>query len=96
MRSGWRWRLGGGVFGMVLCTAETARAGVPGFPAEQALVPVMVGAAFALPALVALVWSTAGRIWNRLGPGLAIGLLVLVALAAIAILQPSLLPRPGS
>ena len=85
----------------VLSLSSTSAGAVPlAFPAEQHLIPLAVGGAFAMPALAALGYVTLCRIGRRLGPvaGVVLGvsLLAVVALAIAAYLQPGLIPFRGS
>ena len=64
------------------------------FPTDQALVPLAVGTAFALPALLAGAWAMLNGIRRRigyLGSGLA---LLVVTVAVTGLLQPLLLSGP--
>lgn len=78
---------------IVAGAASAAQASVPqAFPTDQLLVPVAVGAAFALPAIVALGFSMLMRFGRRFGAIGGVAILVLVA-AAIANAWPSGLLR---
>ena len=85
--------LGTGLLG----TGASNAAAVPlSFPAEQHLIPVVVGAAFVMPALAALAYATLGRLGRRLGPIAGVALLAGAALAIAGFMQPSLIPFRGS
>ena len=81
--------------GLLGIGASNAAAVPLSFPAEQHLIPVVVGAAFVMPALAALAYATLGRIGRRLGP-IGVALLAGAALAIAGFMQPSLIPFRGS
>lgn len=86
----------GAVASIVLLGSNVASAGSLGFPTEQALVPVAVGAAFALPALMALAYTLLCRLGRALGPLVGVSVLALATVAVVGYWQPGLLPLPWS
>ena len=84
------------VAGLLGIGASNAAAVPLSFPAEQHLIPVVVGAAFVMPALAALAYATLGRLGRRLGPIAGVALLAGAALAIAGFMQPSLIPFRGS
>ena len=84
-----------GVAGLMISTSAWS-SGPLVFPGDQNLVPLIVGGAFALPALAALAYVMLARIGRRLGPMLSAGLLAFAALALVGYLQPGLIPLRGS
>ncbi len=72
-------------------TATQASAAVPlSFPADPKLVPFAVGAAFALPAIIALLFSLLMRLGRRIGALGGIAVIVLVGLAVSSYLPSGL------
>ena len=77
--------------------APNANAAVPlAFPTEQSLLPLVVGGAFVLPAVLALAYAILCRIGRRLGPIITVCMLAFAALAIAGLLQPGLIPLRGS
>lgn len=80
-----------------LSATAGAAAAVPAqtrlFPAEPALVPVAVAAAFVLPAAVALIWGLLRRLMRQAGPVVSVSVAVLLAIAVAGYLNPDLLSR---
>lgn len=71
---------GAGPVLLALGVASSASAVPLAFPADQSMVPVAVGAAFALPALLAGGYALVARIGRALGP--VAGALVLAVMGA--------------
>ena len=94
------WAAGLASLGLSGLGATCAGAAPLAFPAEQHLIPLVVGGAFAMPALAALGYVTICRIGRRLGPvasgALGISVLAVVTLAIVGYLQPGLIPFRGS
>lgn len=61
-------------------------------PIEQVLIPVAVGAAFALPALLALAYAVLWRFVRRVGPVGGVCALAVAVLAVVGLLQPGVIP----
>ncbi len=85
-------------FALALTVVE-AQASPLSFPADGPFVPLVIGAAFALPAIIAYAYAVLhaalGRRGRMVGPIAAAGLLGGVALAATAYLQPGMLSGIG-
>ena len=63
-----------------------------GLPMEQILIPVAVGAAFALPAILALAYAVLWRFMWRVGPLGGVCVLAAAVLAIAGLLQPDAIP----
>lgn len=75
----------------VVVAVDPTEAALPmAFPTDQRLVPVAVGAAFALPAVLALACATLLRIGRRLGSIGGVAALAIMSLALAGILQSGL------
>ena len=73
----------------------TAAASVPlSFPADQSLVPVAVGTAFALPAILALLYVSLGWIARIAAKIMLAGVGVAVAAFCVELAQPGSLKAP--
>ena len=88
--------------GIAVAATASAEAMQLAFPANQSLVPLVVGGAFVTPALMALAFVMLGRLGRRLrnrrGLGTVAGFafLAVAALAIVGYLQPGLLSFRGS
>ncbi|MEZ5851405.1 MAG: hypothetical protein R3D68_12235 [Hyphomicrobiaceae bacterium] len=96
-RKAWR---SAAIAALLLVSATAgAQASPLSFPADGPLVPFVIGAAFALPAVAAyfyaIVHAALGRRGRMVGPIAALGLLAGVGLAATAYLQPGMLSGIG-
>lgn len=86
-----------GLATLAMGSVSEAVARVPlAFPTDQRLVPFAVGAAFALPAVLALLFSVLMRFGRRIGAIGAVAVLVLVGLAIAGQLPTGLLRVAGS
>ncbi len=72
-------------------TAPSLAAGPQVFPVKSAFVPVVVAAAFIMPALVAGTWSSMKRSAGRMAPALAVALAIGLAAGVTAYARPDLL-----
>ncbi|MEZ5853715.1 MAG: hypothetical protein R3D67_02820 [Hyphomicrobiaceae bacterium] len=78
--------------GLVMGATEPALAAAPQvFPVSSGLVPLVVAAAFILPALLAATWSSMKRTTGRMAPVLGAALFLGVAIGAAAYVRPDLL-----
>lgn len=72
--------------------ATRASAAVPlAFPAEQNLIPSVVGGAFVLPAVLAVAYAMLCRIGREFGSVIGVCMLAVVVKAIAGLLQPGLL-----
>ncbi len=78
--------------GLAHAEALTTFAGLPRvFPVQSGLVPMVVAAAFILPAAIAGVFSLLRRVGRLVGPVMGLGLATAVAAAYAAYADPNLL-----
>jgi hypothetical protein len=77
-----------GAAALVISTLGLATA--EAFPADQAMVPVAVGAAFALPAVAALIYYSMARIIRLLGGFASFAAVALIGVWIIETLSPGM------
>ncbi len=87
--AGW-WATGAGL--ALSASVQPLAAATPlVFPADQAIVPLVVGAAFILPALIAGAFAATHQLARTLGPVLGSLLLFALAVGILAYTQPGML-----
>lgn len=89
-------RVGMALSALCILEALPARAGLGlAFPADEAFVPLAVGAAFALPALVALIYISLERVLRALGRLVAFGALAALGIVVAEFVRPGMVSGPA-
>ena len=83
--------IAGGLSVSLLFVAQAQAASGQLFPVKPSLVPMVVAAAFVMPALMAAVWSVVKRWSRQVHPVLGVGVLATLVAVVLAVSRPELL-----